>query len=490
MKKDVNMFDMNDRVRRFWGLDLPKQEQATLSERYSVYSSKIDQDIKFEKYLNIIKKDEQKLEEDYQKAIKYLKNNILENTIVNRRNILVKENGLYRLMKPTDFLICDSNPKKDLAIKNQFYVAIRDYLRQKEREERAIAKQNSVVERKEESHRYIPDYSISDTIPESAVRFLYEISAGDFRIVKTLARYCSQIIFKPKYNIIPTVLLADKAIHKELIRFFMKLMNNYILNVELPKILTLNELCNIAYANYNNVLALAIVLDGEVPELATQYEIIRRILHGQSVSVNHPYFTGKLFVENKVPFLYITDSHEKYLKMKNIYGAKVIKIPAKRITPLIYDESFDKWFQNDFVKFGARGYSEHSRARIDAPKITEDDVFKTFSKKLCVYDDQFDCPTRELYEVYVEFYKKFYGENALKFRQFRTKFAMFANLEDCRPHHSSGSNPRCFKGISINYEKYGEIFNQNNQGNYKCTKEEFALHLLEMMRNEFPEMDY
>ncbi len=465
-------------------------EHRSISQRYFEYNNQIIKEESHQRYANIIKKNRKKLESDYFEAIKFLKKGIIRNTFVYQKNILVNENGKYRLLANTDFLSGNSKVGESKNIKNNLYVQIRDYLRALEREKSVAEKHNKSFHPRSAAITYYPDNTIKEKIPDRAINFLYEISLGDFRIVRILAKYCAQIVIKPKKNIIPTVILADNSIHKQLIDFFIRITSGLTVNVDLSKMTNVSEISGLAYANWNNSARLALAVESEIPELESKVEILRKIMKGQSFSINHPHFTGKLFINNQIPFLYITESHEKYLKMKNIYGAKTIKIQAKHISPLIISAAFDKWLSNDFVKLGAKWYSGEARARVVAPKITDDDIFESFSNDICIFDEELDCPTNKLYIAYTEYYKRFYGESPLPFRKFRTQFTIVKNLDTCRPHHSNKSNPRCFKGVDIDCDKYTELLKNDENMAIKCTKKDFANHLLEMIRKEFPEIDY
>lgn len=451
-------------------------EQRSISQRYFEYNNQIIKEQSHQIYTNIIKKNRQRLESDYFKAIKFLKKGIIENTFVYQRNILVNEDGKYRLLSYKDFLTCDSDLRENEKIRNRLYVDIRDYLRTLEREAKINEKHNKILYTQSNADTYYFDYTIKEKIPDRAIKFLYEISLGDFRIVRTLARYCAQIVIKPKKNIIPTVILADESIHKPLVDFFKRITNGLTVDIDLSKMTNVSEVSGLAYANWNNAARLALAVESEIPELESKVEVLRKIIRGQNLSIKHPYFTGKIFVNNQIPFLYITESHEKYLKMKNIYGAKTIKIQAKHISPLIISSVFDNWFKNDFVKLGAKWYSGEARARVIAPKITDDDIFESFSNDMCTFGEGLDCSTNELYIAYTEYYKRFYGESPLPFRKFRTQFAIVKNLDTCRPHHSNKSNPRCFKGIGIDYDKYTKLIEKGENTAIKCTKK--TLHII------------
>lgn len=411
------------------------------------------------------------------------------------RNILIKEGNYYRLLAPNDFI------HKKKAEVNRFYITIRDFLRLIERikthnrecEEKARNKEykKTLSEKKEQEQERLLntfiDFSVESLNIDESIKLLYELSLGDLKVVEDLAILASEIR-KPSV-ITPTVILADGSVHWAVYKFLEIISAKSFPAVTyqrliLKEVLNIKELQGLAYCNWNNFPLSAVYVEDEIPEAESKVLKLKKIMNGKTVSINHPYFSGKLFVKNRIPFIYITQSHEKYLKMKNIYGAKGIKIPSKKVSQIYDKQHGNMWLQNNFAKFGLIKRTSKASASYLFPKITEDEIFSEFSKELCIFDSKSDCSTQELYETYALFFKSFYGDNPLTFRQFRTRFAIFSGLEDCRPHHSSTSNPRCFRGIKINTKRYSQLINSDTQIVLKCTEKEFAHRLLETMRKE------
>lgn len=458
------------------------KKQHSLGKRYHKMNNK---DMV---YKNQIAKANQKIEKyaiAYYNAIKYIKKNL--QCYILQKNILVYENGKYRILNHSDFYNYDENRSFNKEVRNQLYCDIYNYLCAIEQRNKIIADYNNI--KQNNKHLTAPDYTIKDKIPDNAIDFLYELSLGDFEIIKSLAQLCYKILFKPNTPLYPTVILADRAIHNVLFEFFCRLTEMKLVKSELNQLAKITELQLIASANWNNTVLLTVSIESDISETESKIKTIKKIIRGQNLSIKHPYYSGKLFINNQIPFVYITESHEKYLKMKNIYNAQLIKIHSKKITPLLLSTAFDMWFRNDFTKLGFKTYN-NPETNFFIPKITNDDIFKSFSNNICVFDETLDCSTTELYTAYTDYYKKFYGEAPLSFRKFRTQFAIFKNLDTCRPHHNNESNPRCFRGVGIDYDKYTELLEKGENTAIKCTKKDFVYHLHELIRKEFPEIDY
>ncbi len=446
----------------------------TLHERGFLIQESIERQNKADAKWNI-------LLNNFKRAIDTLKLVARQNLCVIDKNILVGKGGRLELLSRNDFLCANSEEA------NKNYIHIRDALWYCEKIEKfnnppSITKKQQLFEKLEPNL-----YSFTDSnFIDETIKFLYEASLGDLKVIEDLAILTSEIRCSLPA---PTVILADNSIHKKLFEFLEviskeSIISNEFLHIDFKKTLRTNQLRGLAYNNWNNFVLSAICIEGDLPESESKVIQLRKIMHGKTVSVKHPYFSGKMFIKNQIPFIYITESHEKYLMMKNLYGAKGIKIPSKSISQINYIGRDCEWLKNNFAYWGLMKKCLKTSTSYKYLKITEDDIFSAFKEKLCIFNDKSDCPTQELYKAYSLFYKSFYGETPLTFRQFHTRFATFAGLESCRPHHSSKSNPRCFKGIKINTERYDVLVKNSTKTVFKCTEKEFTHRLFETMRNE------
>ncbi len=436
------------------------------------------QDMTYRKQIDKANQKSQKYKDAYFEAFKYLKANSRSITSF-QKNILVLDDLKYRLLNHSDFYNCHENQSFNKSVRERLYCDIYNFLSAEEQKFNLTTNHNNAIQ----SNNFLPtaNYSITDNIPTNVIDFLYEISLGDFGIIKSLAQLYYKIIFKPNIPLYPTVILADKSIHNDLFEFFSKLTNTRLVKTELSLMANINELQLIASANWNNTVLLAVSIESDISEAESKIKTIKKVLRGQNLSIKHPYFPGKLFINNRIPFVYITESHEKYLKMKNIYNAQLIKIPSKKITPSKLGMISEVWFKNDFTKLGFKTYN-NPKSKLITPKITNDEILESFSNNICIFGQNLDCSTAELYTAYTEYYKKNYGNTPLSFRKFRTQFAIINNLDTYRPHHNNKSNPRCFKGVSIDYDKYAETIKKNESISLQYTKKILANSLLEMIR--------
>ena len=68
--------------------------------------------------------------------------------------------------------------------------------------------------------------------------------------------------------------------------------------------------------NLNSYFSEYLSINSPIPLSHTKSETLKKIMHGKKVNVRHPEFGGDLFIYNRIPFIYITDSHENYNILK------------------------------------------------------------------------------------------------------------------------------------------------------------------------------
>ena len=99
--------------------------------------------------------------------------------------------------------------------------------------------------------------------------------------------------------------------------------------------------------NLNSILATFPEWGQKVPPLSLfggekRHHSVKKLsmlMSGKKISVKNPAFPGNLHFANKMTFVYITESHIKYRKMKTIYGAAGFEILSKNIDKINYNKA-------------------------------------------------------------------------------------------------------------------------------------------------------
>lgn len=377
---------------------------------------------------------------------------------------------IYRYLKKCDF---DNNLNNDE--KDHSYRAIRDYLFFEYSEK--IKKQNEKDGTQISKEEICSKYFISTKIPSYILKFLYDISCGNLKSIKRLVKLRAQLEFKSQ-NIKPTVILADRSIHQALKNFFATSLR--IQEINLRTITSKEGKIFLFSTNLNSYFSAYLSINSPIPLSHTKSETLKKIMHGKKVNVRHPEFSGDLFIYNRIPFIYITDSHENYNILKYQYDAKTIELSGKNVSYIPNTSSKD-WVNNIFAALGELLSNTNHTLSVSQPKMIEDNIISKFIKDICVLDKNADIPKTKLFEVYQKYFEKNYGNTSLSKKKFCSKIAILADLDECRPHHNSKSNPRCFRGIAIDEDKYKKILNSNNDNKCICDLKSFSKGVYEMI---------
>ncbi len=446
---------------------------------------------------NFLKKDPKQLKSDYLTATKNLNPAILESLKVVNYNVVavspattdIATQGcknvvefygdnstnsygpqIYRYLKKCDFDDKLNNDEKDHS-----YRAIRDYLffKYTEKKKRQNEKEETQITKEEICSKYF----ISTKIPSYILSFLYDISCGNLKSIKRLIKLRSQLEFISQ-NIKPTVILADRSIHQALKNFFTTSLRIHEIN--LRSITSKDAKIFLFLTNLNSYFSAFLSINGPIPLSHKKSETLKKIMHGKKVNVGHPEFSGDLFIYNRIPFIYITDSHDNYNILKYQYDAKTIELSGKNVSYIPNTSSKD-WVNNIFAALGKLLSNTNHTMSVSQPKIIEDNIISKFIKDICVLDKNADIPKARLFEVYQEYFEKNYGNTGLSKKKFNSKIAILADLDECRPHHNNKSNPRCFKGIAIDEDKYKKFLNSNNDNKFICDLKSFSEGVYEMI---------
>lgn len=322
---------------------------------------------------------------------------------------------------------------------------------------------------------------------ESVISFLYELTTGNKDILIEFAKLCAHICKKGLLRS-PIVILADKSLHATLKYFIEQLVLEVIPETSLSNYLENQFITSLFVRNLNfhflpHSSCAAIITEGKIPETELSVKKLTDLMTGRQISITHPSFSSnKLYVKNELQFVFITEKHETYLKLKNIYGAKGIKIST--MNSLSFKEADAEWFRSCFSGLGEKWIRESPKTTF-LPKITEDDIFDHFVGELCMLKDDAECPKAVLYDAYVKFYSMYYGNKPMSQITFSKRFACYGNFETTRPHSSRTESYRyCFKGIDINKEKYAAMQNTVSSSHYVCSREVFKAFMCKLMEND------
>lgn len=454
-----------------------------LAERYFEYNRRLTADEKHEEKhdekINELKLDLERRDKKYKKAKSLLdKSSVIQVNIFNS-NICVntKYHGWEPLQK---YHFVSSYSDKEIS---KAYRAIRKYLRIYDELSR-IQKDNSQSSSSEEIRYHFIKKGISDTV----IDFLYKLTGGDKETLIDFAKLCAHV-FKKNMLTDPIVILAHKSIQITLMQFFECLLGEKIPYIALNgflenrnKLALYNKNLNINQKNTSSCAA--IITSEKIPDTETSVRELKKLMTGKTVKIPHPSFSGDLYIKNNLQFVFMTDEHKTYLKLKNIYGAKGIVVSTGE--QIVFNKSDVEWFKTFFSSLGERWILNVSSVPA-LPKIDEDDIFDSFVEKICVKDEDAICTKVAMYEAYKQFYLRYYGQKPLSQTVFGKRFAIHSQLETVRPHNSrSGSYRHCFKGIDIDEDKYETFLKTYGSAQYVCSREVFTDFLNKIIDKEFP----
>lgn len=444
----------------------------TLEERYFKYDERLKRYNTEEEKQAKKKEKEDKIKREYFHALAGLKESARTSCMIIGYNLYIvhKNKGPAPICKQ-DFL--DTLSKKE---KNRSYSVIRSTMKMRsDIEQRPEIAQNNKRLRK----AYEQLKTAYDTPAETAYKLLYELSNGNFKTLGIILNMLSEIVNGVSSSSKPTVILVDRELNKKLINFFEMFSDPPISSVDYAELTKIKGLHRLSIEFYLGS-RVNVVIDGKIPETELSVKKLSRLMSGKKISVKNPSFPGNLHFTNKMPFVYITESHLRYRKMKTIYRADGFEILSKNLDKINYNKAAATYIRciTESLKQSLDG-NKRALSNI-SKKVTEDDIFKQFTEDCCRIRYDAVCEKAVLYEAYVSYYKKHFGGEPLTKIIFGKKFAMFGSFETVRPHSNRKYYPYCFKGIELDKEKIKSMETEEIS-HHDTTYEKFKAELVKLL---------
>ena len=315
--------------------------------------------------------------------------------------------------------------------------------------------------------------------------FLYHLTCGDIETLFQFGKICAQVFLNIN-NIRPIVILADRSEHEILGDFFKHQCDSFSFfnisdlrkNKELLRLFEYNLNVHFSPAATNIIICTG----NNISNSPSYYNKLYSILHGKKISIPHPYFGGKVFIKNRIPIVYITDSHEQYMIMTQSYKALGIKLPVNKQLSQFFHSS--DWYKNMLTWMGFKWQKTKRNHGVGKFKATADEILHLFTKDLCILEESALELKDELYKAYTDYTQKRFGAEPLTPIIFRKRFAAYNDFDVIRVHNEKNRAPYYFKGVKLDMDKYNE-FLKNDGPKYYNTYEGFSKHFLTLLKQEY-----
>lgn len=329
--------------------------------------------------------------------------------------------------------------------------------------------------------KYVAEYHkyINEMPKENALDFLYNLTLGNNDVLNDFASLCFFITKIPFSLNQPMIIYAKKSLHQSLIDFIERLSERNNINYSLKSLLKTANLIEL-YTYGLNSNGINVVELGEMPTTEASIYKIKQVLSGEKLGIKNPDFAGKTYIKNRVPFVFITDSHRRYIKFKQMFGAFDVRFDPN--ASFDFDDKTIDWFRRVFTELGQKWlYSKNHRVlrSID----TKDEIVRAFMRDICKIKDGEFCKKASLYSAYCEYYKYYYAGEPLKMTSFGRALNFEKKFREYRKHISREEYPCFYEGITISKIKY-ERFKKLEGIKYHCSYDSFKKYIFEWIDKE------
>lgn len=122
--------------------------------------------------------------------------------------------------------------------------------------------------------------------------------------------------------------MTDKATFPGISDFIKHISETYFFIIYFTKLLKFDQL-DFLFVHCCTGNRVAVSYDSTIPENELSVKKIKRIISGKTISMRNPNFPEYIHFSFPFPFVYVTDKHSNYRKMKTLYNAIDIKISSK-----------------------------------------------------------------------------------------------------------------------------------------------------------------
>ncbi len=352
---------------------------------------------------------------------------------------------------------------------NKAYCCMKNYLRVQER-----YYPYGLGERQQHFHR-----AINETPRENTLKFLYNLTLGNNDVLTDFAKLCYFITKTPFTLDQPLIIYAKKPLHKPLIDFIERLSERKNINYSLKMLLRSTNLIEL-YTYGLNRNGINVVELGDLPTTETSIFKIKQILIGEKQRIKKPKFAGKIYIKNRVPFVFITDNHRKYIKFKQMFGAFDVRFDPN--ATFDFDDKTIDWFRFVFTELGKKWFYSKNY-RVLRSTDTKDEIVQAFVRDICRIKDSEVCQKSILYDAYCEYYDRYYAGEPLKMTSFGRAINVEKRFREFRKHISRQEYPWFYEGITISKIKY-ERFKKSDGVKYHCSYDSFQKYIFEWVNKE------
>lgn len=352
---------------------------------------------------------------------------------------------------------------------NRAYCCMKNYLRIQERYYPYVLR-----EKQQYFHR-----AINKTPRGNTLEFLYNLTLGNNDVLTDFAKLCYFITRTPFTLDQPLIIYAKKSLHKPLIDFIERLSERKNINYSLKMLLRNTNLIEL-YTYGLNRNGINVTELGDLPTTEASICKIKQILIGEKQRIKKPKFAGKIYIKNRVPFVFITDNHRKYIKFKQMFGAFDVRFDPN--ATFDFDDKTIDWFRFVFTELGKKWFYSKNY-RVLRSTDTKDEIVQAFVRDICRIKDGEVCKKSVLYDTYCEYYKRYYAGEPLKMTSFGRAINVEKRFREFRKHISRQEYPWFYEGITISKIKY-EKFKKSEGVKYHCSYDSFQKYIFEWVNKE------
>lgn len=340
-------------------------------------------------------------------------------------------------------------------------------------------------------------------ISQKVIDTLYMITGGIKQNMDNFSRLCAlirtnyykNIIYTlPSKNCSPLSLFVVYAPQDQatVIRFWLEniLLSTFIeSDYQLKDITKAKNILDLIMQNFLNPTYIP-VKPSKSEESETQIKVIKKFIHRQEIKVKDNYGLNHTLI-NHLPVICFVDDSKLLNLIKANFKTKVFNfLPASSLATASYKLQESEELACILSIYGLKllyDSNHRNKTRIEWPNQTES-ITENFVEDCLKSDDGSVLYAEDLYKIYANYFKLFYGGSPLTQICFTKELRrLLANKQISyqykKPRRSRSDNRYAFVGIKIDEEKAVNTVNRATEMRNNADKSSFTKYLIDMQNS-------
>lgn len=326
-------------------------------------------------------------------------------------------------------------------------------------------------------------------VPSNIATYLHSITGGNYDCLNSIACLVADLLTHKNIQKKLNVIYSQSKLFPMLQKFIDIISFGRCANIPLPMNQLLGKNAISQLINLKNNSKIAIVIDNYSDQTTSKsYAVFKKIIAGKPISYDDA-FSGKINYINNLALIRVTEDSKEIndYKNNNLKINLINLLSVSSLPSLEFSDEDINWLLLPFALYGLNVINGRSTiSPLNQQKdIPGDTTIVEFFNNFCDISSSAKETGKKLYENYVKYYTKYYGDNHLSSILFTKELKKYLQNNHIdfmygQFSHTKSSNERTFKGFSFDENKFNKFLCEYNEKKPSTDFQDFVQYLQQM----------